>query len=115
MRVGFHSLRHSFVSLCAKAKTPLHVVQKLVGHGSPLLTSDVYLHWDARAETRSDSILSKDYAGTLTVELWFRGSASSSAREYRIAPRTWTGSRAPSATIRRIVNRETESRRAAVA
>ena len=47
VRVGFHSLRHSFVSLCAKAKTPLHVVQKLVGHGSPLLTSDVYLHLDA--------------------------------------------------------------------
>ncbi len=35
------------MSLCAKAKTPLHVVQKLVGHGSPLLTSDVYLHLDA--------------------------------------------------------------------
>lgn len=47
VRVGFHSLRHSFVSLCAKAKTPLHIVQKLVGHGSPLLTSDVYLHLDA--------------------------------------------------------------------
>lgn len=47
VRVGFHSLRHSFVSLCAKAKTPLHVVQKWVGHGSPLLTSDVDLHLDA--------------------------------------------------------------------
>jgi len=34
VRVGFHSLRHSFVSLCAKAGTPLHVVQKLVGHGN---------------------------------------------------------------------------------
>jgi integrase len=46
VRVGFHSLRHSFVSLCAKAGTPIHVVQKLVGHGSPLLTSDVYTHLD---------------------------------------------------------------------
>ena len=46
VRVGFHSLRHSFVSLCAKAGTPMHIVQKLVGHGSPLLTSDVYTHVD---------------------------------------------------------------------
>ena len=35
VRVGFHSLRHSFVSLCTKAKTPLHVVQKIVGHATP--------------------------------------------------------------------------------
>ena len=54
MRVGFHSLRHSFVSLCAKAKTPLHVVQKLVGHGSPLLTAEVYLHLDS--EQKRDAI-----------------------------------------------------------
>ena len=46
VRVGFHSLRHSFVSLCAKAGTPMHIVQKLVGHGSPLLTTDVYTHVD---------------------------------------------------------------------
>jgi integrase len=46
VRVGFHSLRHSFVSLCAKAGAPLHVVQKLVGHGSPMLTADVYTHVD---------------------------------------------------------------------
>lgn len=47
VRVGFHSLRHSFVSLCAKAGAPIHVVQKLVGHGNPLLTTDVYTHLDA--------------------------------------------------------------------
>ena len=46
VRVGFHSLRHSFVSLCAGAGTPLHVVQKLVGHGNPMLTADVYVHLD---------------------------------------------------------------------
>jgi integrase len=46
VRVGFHSLRHTFVSLCAKSGAPLHVVQKLVGHGNPMLTSDKYLHID---------------------------------------------------------------------
>jgi len=34
------------VTLCAKAGAPLHVVQKLVGHGSPMLTADVYTHVD---------------------------------------------------------------------
>src|ERR1035438_2111953 len=38
VRVGFHSLRHTFVSLCAKSGAPLHIVQKLVGHGNPMLT-----------------------------------------------------------------------------
>ena len=35
VRVGFHSLRHTFVSLCAKAGAPLHVVQKLVRPWQP--------------------------------------------------------------------------------
>lgn len=47
VRVGFHSLRHSFVSLCAKAGAPLHIVQKPVGHGNPMLTADVYTHVDS--------------------------------------------------------------------
>jgi len=59
VRVGFHSLRHSFVSLCAKAKTPLHVVQKLVGHGSPLLTADVYLHLDSEQKQEAIASLPK--------------------------------------------------------
>jgi integrase len=36
--IGFHSLRHSFVSFCANAGVPLAVVQALVGHGSPAMT-----------------------------------------------------------------------------
>lgn len=38
VRVGFHSLRFSFVSLAAKSGAPQHVVQQLVGHGSPAMT-----------------------------------------------------------------------------
>lgn len=41
--VGFHSLRHSFVSLSARAGTPLAVVQELCGHGSPAIQR-AYLH-----------------------------------------------------------------------
>ena len=40
---GFHSLRHSFVSLCAAGRVPQSVVQSLVGHGSPAMTQH-YTH-----------------------------------------------------------------------
>jgi integrase len=45
VRVGFHSLRHSFVSLAAKSGAPQHVIQQLVGHGSPAMTEH-YTHLD---------------------------------------------------------------------
>lgn len=35
---GFHSLRHTFVSLSAEAGAPQHVIQRIVGHSSPLMT-----------------------------------------------------------------------------
>ncbi len=35
---GFHSFRHSYVSLNADAGTPQATMQKLVGHGSPAMT-----------------------------------------------------------------------------
>jgi integrase len=35
---GFHSLRYSFVSLCAKKNTPQHVLSELVGHSTPAMT-----------------------------------------------------------------------------
>lgn len=35
---GFHSLRHSFVSLMRRANAPEAVVMSLVGHGSPAMT-----------------------------------------------------------------------------
>ncbi len=36
--VGFHSLRHSFVSLCRAADVPLSVVEAIVGHANPAMT-----------------------------------------------------------------------------
>jgi len=38
VKVGFHSLRHSFVSLCAGAGVPLAAVQSIVGHTNPAMT-----------------------------------------------------------------------------
>ena len=40
--VGFHSLRHTFVSLSANAGVPLAVVQSIVGHSSPVMTRHYY-------------------------------------------------------------------------
>jgi len=43
VQFGFHSLRHSFVSICAEANVPLSVVQSIVGHSNPQMTA-VYTH-----------------------------------------------------------------------
>ena len=40
--VGFHSLRHTFVSMSANAGAPLAVVQNLVGHSTPTMTMHYY-------------------------------------------------------------------------
>jgi len=45
VRKGFHSLRHSFVSLCAANRVPQVAIQELVGHGSPTMTA-LYSHAD---------------------------------------------------------------------
>ena len=46
--VGFHSLRHSFVTICATAGVPLPVVQALCGHGSPAIQAK-YVHMGVEA------------------------------------------------------------------
>jgi integrase len=43
VEVGFHSMRHSFVSLCAANRVPQVAIMELVGHGSPAMTA-LYAH-----------------------------------------------------------------------
>lgn len=43
VEVGFHSLRHTFVSLCRASDAPLAVVESIVGHSSPAMTQH-YTH-----------------------------------------------------------------------
>ena len=45
--VGFHSLRHTFVSLSANAGAPLAVVQSIVGHSNPAMTRHYFHESDA--------------------------------------------------------------------
>jgi hypothetical protein len=54
--VGFHSLRHTFVSLSANAGTPMAVVQALVGHANPAMTEH-YFHEDMGAITSAVAAL----------------------------------------------------------
>ena len=43
VEVGFHSLRHTFVSLCKANNVPQAAIQELVGHSSPAMTA-LYTH-----------------------------------------------------------------------
>lgn len=56
VEVGFHSLRHSFVSLCRQANAPMSVVESLVGHSSPAMTRH-YTHTDELSARRAVAAL----------------------------------------------------------
>jgi integrase len=56
VRVGFHSLRHTFVSMCREANAPLSVVQSIVGHSSPSMTQ-LYTHVSESAATNAVALL----------------------------------------------------------
>jgi len=56
VEVGFHSLRHTFVSLCRESNAPLAVVESIVGHTNPALTRH-YTHVGELAAGRAVAAL----------------------------------------------------------
>jgi integrase len=56
VEVGFHSLRHSFVSLSREAGAPLSVVESIVGHHSPAMTQH-YTHTSELAARNAVALL----------------------------------------------------------
>lgn len=56
IEVGFHSLRHTFVSLCRESNAPLAVVESIVGHASPAMTRH-YTHVGELAAGRAVALL----------------------------------------------------------
>jgi integrase len=56
IEAGYHSLRHTFVSLCREADVPLSVVESIVGHSSPVMTRH-YTHTGAKAAAAAVSAL----------------------------------------------------------
>lgn len=64
--VGFHSLRHTFVSLSANAGTPLAVVQAIVGHSNPAMTRHYFHESRESLQIAVDAL--PDVTGTITPE-----------------------------------------------
>ncbi len=56
VEVGFHSLRHTFVSLCRESNAPLAVVESIVGHSNPAMTRH-YTHVGEAAAGRAVAAL----------------------------------------------------------
>lgn len=56
LEVGFHSLRHTFVSLCRDSNAPLAVVESIVGHSNPAMTRH-YTHVGELAAGRAVALL----------------------------------------------------------
>ena len=67
VEVGFHSLRHTFVSLCREANAPLAVVEAIVGHASPAMTRH-YTHIGEAAAGAAVAAL-PDITGTAKAAL----------------------------------------------
>ena len=42
--ITLHSLRHTFITRCAENNTSRHITQKLVGHSTSDMTTEVYTH-----------------------------------------------------------------------
>ncbi|MFC1762222.1 tyrosine-type recombinase/integrase [Planctomycetota bacterium] len=59
VEVGFHSLRHSYVSLHAERGTPQAVVQAVVGHGSPQMTQS-YTHISPEVAKQLSGVIDLD-------------------------------------------------------
>ena len=60
VRVGFHSLRHSFVSLCAANRVPQVAIMELVGHGSPAMTQ-LYMHAETDQQRKAIAALPAEF------------------------------------------------------
>ena len=60
VEVGFHSLRHTYVSLHAERGTPAAILQDNVGHSNPAMT---------RHYTHISELSAKEYAGVLPALL----------------------------------------------
>ncbi|WP_168441973.1 tyrosine-type recombinase/integrase [Pontiella desulfatans] len=76
VEVGFHSLRHTYVSLQAERGTPLAVVQAVVGHGNPAMTAH-YTHIGEEAALQAakaldSGITDAEFEEVREVPRWIR-------------------------------------------
>ena len=57
---GFHSFRHSFVSLCAANGIPMNVVMELVGHRSAMV-HEIYQHASAEQKIQAINVIENEF------------------------------------------------------
>lgn len=57
---GFHSFRHSFVSLCAANGIPMNVVMELVGHRS-VVVHEIYQHATAEQKIKAINVIENEF------------------------------------------------------
>jgi integrase len=90
--VGFHSLRHTFVSLSANAGTPIQVVQAIVGHSNPAMTRH-YFHESETALTNAvaalPDVIATDTSDTDTPLDSFKAAFLALPKETRQAAAAW--------------------------
>lgn len=66
--VGYHSLRHTFVSIAAESGIPFAIVQSIVGHTSPAMTRH-YTHISEKALQDNVGLFPSVFGGDTQVEL----------------------------------------------
>lgn len=59
---GFHSLRHTYITLAAQSGTPQAILMKMAGHGSPII-SQLYTHLDEGTARRTAAAMPMILAG----------------------------------------------------
>lgn len=57
---GFHSFRHSFVTLCAANGIPMNVVMELVGHRSAMV-HEIYQHASAEQKIQAINVIENEF------------------------------------------------------
>ena len=57
---GFHSFRHSFVSICAANGIPMNVVMELVGHRS-VMVHEIYQHASAEQKIKAINVIENEF------------------------------------------------------
>jgi integrase len=84
IEVGFHSLRHTFVSLCRESNAPLAVVESIVGHSSPAMTRH-YTHVGELAAGQAVAALPSIIDDDQTADTNQKGQQSVLAEAQRLA------------------------------
>ena len=107
--VGFHSLRHSFVSLSANAGVALAAVQAVVGHSNPAMTRH-YLHADPvvvkKAVSALPDVTGKERIPTAEEKADERRKALKDALQ-RMTAETWEAER--DALLKSLTDEENET------